>query len=155
MSVSHTPRIGALGVFLLVTLFAFSGCSSSPSNDDRNSRYTLTAFGNSKWTLVHWVSDDGKTQLISTSPRTLNIGYSGNISGNAGVNNYTTTVRVNSGSLVWTPPSTTRMTGAEEAMDQEAHFLKDLQATTHLTVRGDRLLVAGEKPLRLEFKRIR
>jgi heat shock protein HslJ len=154
MSVSLTPRIDAFGVFLLAALFAFTGCSSPPTNDDRNSRYTLTAFGNSGWTLSHWVSTDGTTQSVST-PRSLNIGYSGSITGNAGINSYNTSVHVRSGSLVWSEAATTRMAGSEEAMQQESLFLSDLRATTRVTVRGGKLLLLGEKPLQLEFTRVR
>jgi heat shock protein HslJ len=154
MSVSLTPRIGAFGVFLLAALFAFTGCSSPPSNDDRNSRYTLTAFGNSGWILSHWVSTDGTTQSAAT-PRSLNIGYSGSITGNAGINSYNSTVHVSSGSLVWSKAATTRMAGSEDAMKQEALFLSDLLATKRITVRGGKLLLSGENSLQLEFTRVR
>jgi heat shock protein HslJ len=154
MSVSFS-RIVSLGLCLLVALFTLTGCSSTPGNDDRNSRYTLTAFGNSGWKLLRWVSADGDARPVSANPPSLDIGYAGRISGNAGVNNYTANVHVSSGTLVWSEIATTRMAGSEEAMAVEARFLADLRETTRVTVRNGQLLLQGEKPLRLAFTRVR
>lgn len=153
MSLSRTSLITSLGLMLLGVLIGFTGCASTPDNTGQDSRHTLTAFANSNWALTRWNSADGTHIAPGATSPTLHIGYAGRVDGNAGVNRYGTTVSVVADALVWTPASSTRMAGPEEQTQQEERFLADLRATTRVTVRGDKLIFQGEKPLRLEFTR--
>lgn len=143
-----------LGLMLASALLASAGCVSSATDTDRGSRHTLTAFANSEWSLVRWVPADGSPATLPDARPTVRIGYAGRIDGNSGVNRYSTTVEVHNGSLRWGETAGTRMAGDPGLMEMEARFLSDLRASTRVTVRGDRLVFEGERPLRLEFSRV-
>lgn len=145
-------RLGfAAAVLTSGVAFIFTGCQSSSSVDsDRHSSHTLTAFANSSWVLAGWKSDGKKTALPSNPP-TLQLGYGGQVSGNAGVNRYFGTVKSHEDALVWTGTlASTRMAGEPEAMESENRYMADLRSTTEVTVQGDRLIFTG-KGVRLEF----
>lgn len=143
--------------FVLVTaggLLAFSGCESASSSTGQNSIRTLTTAANSNWVLSAWVTADGVKQPIASHGPTLTIGYQGRVSGNAGVNNYVGNATVRDDQLSWGEHiAVTRIAGSPEAMASENRYLATLKATTRVTIRGDRLVVTGPKPLRLEFVR--
>lgn len=155
MSTVPMPRLLALAVLSLGALLAFAGCASAPSTlSNQDSIRTLTTAANTHWVLAKWTSaDGGKVAILQPAP-TLSIGYQGRISGQAGVNDYVANVSVANDTLDWGDHiGLTRMAGTPELMESEARYLRDLKACLRLTVRGNRLLFTGEKPLRLEFTR--
>jgi len=145
--------------FILVAfggLLAFSGCESATSSTEQNSIRTLTTAANSNWVLSSWITADGVKHAIPSPAPTLTIGYQGRVSGNAGVNNYVGNATVRDDQLSWGEHiAVTRMAGSPEAMAAENLYLATLKAATQVTIRGDRLIVTGPKPLRLEFIRTR
>lgn len=156
MSPVHLFRLLTLCLGSLLALFIFSGCgsTSTSSHDGQDSIRTLTTSAGSNWVLVRWVSTDGQKHTIHAPAPTLVIGYQGRISGNAGVNDYVGNVTVFDDVMNWgSHIAATRMAGPPEVMEAEGAFLTDLKDTKQVTIRGDRLLFTGEKPLRLEFAR--
>lgn len=138
---------------LLGGLLAFSGCGTTvSSSSDQDSNRTLTTSGNTNWVLANWTSTNGEKQAILPPAPTLLIGYAGRISGQSGVNSYVGTARIVGGLLNWgNNLGVTRRAGPPELMASETRYLNDLQATQHVTIRGNRLIFTGKKPLRLEF----
>jgi heat shock protein HslJ len=148
------PRLIAL-VCIFGGLLGFAGCTSSTSSSSgQDTIRTLTTLGNTNWVLSGWTSADGeKPAILSPSP-TLMIGYQGRISGQAGVNNYVGNVSVANDRLTWGQHlGVTRMAGTPELMARENRYLNDLKLTEQLTVRANRLIFLGPKPLRLEYVR--
>ena len=155
MSFVHSPRLLALALVSIGGLLAFSGCESPSSMSGQNSIRTLTTSANSNWVLVSLVTADGVKQPVPASHApSLTIGYQGRVSGNAGVNDYVGNATVADDHLSWGEQlASTRMAGAPELMATENLYLTALKATTQITVNGDRLILTGHKPLRLEFVR--
>ena len=147
------PRFLAC-VLLLGGVLAFSGCTSTSSSSDQDSNRTLTTAANTNWVLARWTSADGEKQTLLPPAPTLLIGYEGRISGQSGVNTYAGTARIVGGQLDWGRNlGVTRMAGSLELMASEIRFLNDLQASQHVTIRGNHLFFTGKKSLRLEFVR--
>ncbi|MET0261998.1 MAG: META domain-containing protein [Rariglobus sp.] len=145
-------RFSFIVLALASGVFFAAGCQSTPSNADRHSSHTLTAYANSSWVLAAWKSD-GKKVALPSNPPTLQLGYQGQVSGHAGVNRYFGTVRVNNDNLVWGDTlASTRMGGDPAQMESEVRFMTDLPKTTEVTVRSGRLIFTG-KGVRLEFVR--
>ena len=143
-------------VALFGGLLAFNGCETTSSAIEQDSGRTLTTSGNTNWVLVQWTSADGGKQTLLPPAPTQRIGDEGRISGRSGVNSYVGTARIVRGQLDWgNNLGVTRMAGSPELMASETRYLNDLQATQHVTIRGNRLIFTGKKPLRLEFVRAR
>ncbi|GEM_PF-3699966 len=156
MTPAHTFRLLALCLGSLLALFTFTGCgsTSTSSHDGQDSIRTLTTSANTNWVLSRWVSADGEKHKIHSPAPTLLIGYQGRISGNAGVNDYVGNVTVYEDVMNWgTHIAATRMAGPPEVLEAENDFFNDLKATKQVTIRSDRLVFTGKKPLRLEFAR--
>jgi heat shock protein HslJ len=137
-------------------VLALAGCgsTSTSSSSEQDSIRTLTTSGNTNWVLVQWTSAAGEKQSIHSPAPTLLIGYQGRISGQAGVNDYVGNITVSEGVLDWGAHiAATRKAGTTESMENENHYLTDLKATKKVTIRNDRLIFTGKKPLRLEFAR--
>lgn len=147
-------RPPSLAFIALAGLLALSGCNSASSVSGQDSGRTLTTSANTRWLLVNWTSADGvKPPLLAPVP-TLNLGYAGQVGGQAGVNFYNGTARIAGGELSWGGGfALTRRTGPDDLMAGETRYLADLRATRHATVRGGRLILTGDAPLRLEFAR--
>lgn len=144
-----------LFILMLGGLVAFTGCATAPSSvSEQDSSRTLTLSANTGWVLVQWTSAGVSKKTIHSPAPTLQIGSGGRISGNAGVNRYIGTVRVNGDRLDWGGNfALTRMAGPPELMAAENDYLDALQSTHSVTERGDHLIFAGVNPLRLEFAR--
>lgn len=155
MRPAFSAKLSFLALVSIVSAtFILSGCSSTPSPDNRGSRHTLTSQGNSSWILASWTSVDGKKNAIpDKQPPSLQIGYQGQVSGNAGINRYFGTVTVNNDILNWTALASTRMGGSDEAQASETRFMSDLNATQHVTLSGGQLVFTGKSGLKLEFVR--
>jgi heat shock protein HslJ len=149
--------LGPLSSLLLVigALLALSGCSSSVSPlSGQDSVRTLTLSANTNWVLTSWTTTLGDKQAIAEPAPTLTIGYTGQISGDAGVNRYTGTARIANNELNWgTGFALTRRAGPPELMMRENKYLNSLRSTKNVTVRGNKLVFTGDKPLRLEYIR--
>jgi heat shock protein HslJ len=154
MSAAIPYRLFVLSLLLLGSL-AFSGCGTPVSSvSGQDSIRTLTTSANTYWVLVKWTSADGENQPLHTPAPTLHIGYQGRISGQAGVNDYVGNARVVDEVINWGASfAATRKAGEPELLASEERYLADLQATRRVTVRNDRLVFTGKKPLRLEFAR--
>lgn len=158
MSTTAASRLFVLVLVAISGLLAFTGCAAGGGGGSpvtgQDSIRTLTTLGNTNWVLTKWTTADGANSPIPPPAPTLMIGYQGRLSGQAGVNNYVGNVTVADDRLNWGRHlAVTRMAGSPELMASEARFLADLQATQHVTSRGNRLIFTGEKPLRLEFTR--
>ncbi|HSI07834.1 MAG: META domain-containing protein [Rariglobus sp.] len=148
-------RLFAISLLSLGGLLALTGCGTAPSPvSGQDSSRTLTLAANTDWVLVRWTSAGVSKHPIHSPAPALQIGNEGRISGNAGVNRYTGVARITDARLNWSGNfALTRMAGPPELMAAENLYLDALQSTHSVTVRDDRLIFTGEKPLRLEFVR--
>jgi heat shock protein HslJ len=151
----RTLRLLPLFLVALGGLLAFSGCSSSVSSVvGQDSGRTLTMSAKTQWVLTAWTNSMGDKQEILPPAPTLDIGYAGEITGQSGVNRYNGTARIANTELDWGAGfALTRRAGPPERMMTENKYLNDLRSTRQVTVRGDKLIFTGDKPLRLEFAR--
>lgn len=150
----RTLRLLPFALLVLGGLLALSGCGSVSALTGQDSNRTLTMSGNTNWVLTSWTTSlDDKQEILAPAP-TLFIGYAGEISGQSGVNRYNGTARIANTELNWGAGfALTRRAGPPELMMSENKYLNDLRSTRQVTVRGDKLIFTGDKPLRLEFAR--
>lgn len=150
----RTLRLLPLALLALGGLLALSGCGSVSTITGQDSSRTLTMSANTTWVLASWTTTLGDKQEIASPAPTLGIGHAGEITGQTGVNNYHGTARISNAELDWGAGfALTRRAGPPELMMRENQYLNDLRSTRHVTVRGDKLIFTGGKPLRLEFVR--
>lgn len=137
-AVTPNPRLRLLGLLLL------GACAAAPARPD------------SIEPLV------GSWQLAAAVPAgaripTMSIARSGAVSGNAGVNRFTSQIDVGqlaAGHFQIAGGAATKMAGPPEAMQLEASFRQSLAAADAVKVNADTLLLLqGERPL-IEFRRV-
>jgi heat shock protein HslJ len=94
-----------------------------------------------QWDALAYNNGKGALQsLAASSAITATFGSDGSLTGNAGVNQYTTTYTT-SGDMMTIDAAiaTTKMAGPEELMQQEAAYLAALPQTATYTIEGDEL----------------
>jgi len=101
----------------------------------------------SEWRLVKWVANGAEKSILGDSAITLAFDPSGKIAGNASLNRFTGTYRVDvDGRLQWprTGFTLTRMAGPAPLMGQERAFLESLRRTVQYRVDGPQLILESE-----------
>jgi heat shock protein HslJ len=124
---------------------------------DGNTVLTFTAQKSDALTSVTWQAtavNNGKQAVVSLlagSEITANFTSDGKLSGKAGCNNYNTGYKVDGNSIQIEPAATTRMMCSEPqgVMEQEAAYLKALEAAKTFELVGSRLTLFGEDGARL------
>lgn len=104
---------------LLLGLLLLAGCASeTPTPPLEGTSWDCESF-----------SVGGKPQvMLSDAPITAEFSEDGQLTGNASVNNYTTTYETDGNSLtIGQEIATTMMAGSDEAMRQEANYLTTLK----------------------------
>jgi heat shock protein HslJ len=92
------------------------------------------------WKVVNYNNGkDAVVSLVAGSELTMEFGSDGYIGGSGGVNRYHGAYEVDGASISIGPLASTKMAGEPELMDQEAAFLKALEASTQWTVVRGRL----------------
>jgi len=92
------------------------------------------------WNVVNYNNGkDAVVSLVAGSELTLEFGTDGQVSGSGGVNRYNGAYEVDGASISVGPLASTKMAGEPELMEQEAAFLKALEASTQWTVVRGRL----------------
>jgi heat shock protein HslJ len=105
-----------------------------------------TSRGN-EWRLVKWVSNGAEKAIVTDSAVTIAFDPSGKIAGNASVNRFSGTYRVDiDGRLVWPRAgfALTRMAGPQPLMAQERSFLESLRRTTQYRADGSQLVLESQ-----------
>jgi heat shock protein HslJ len=82
---------------------------------------------------------DGVVSSAGDPDRTMTFTADGQVSGQAGVNRFDGTARVDGDRITIGPLRTTRMSGSPEAMDAEAAFLRALEDVVGVRLEGDEL----------------
>jgi heat shock protein HslJ len=95
-----------------------------------------------RWEVINY--NNGRGALVSVldgSRIALDFSTDGQVSGNAGCNNYFTSYQVNGNNITIVQPSSTSLFCAEPegVMDQEAEFLAALQTAVTFRITGDTL----------------
>lgn len=143
-----------LALVALGGLLAFTGCDTVSSLSGQDSGRTLTLAANTRWVLSSWTDSMGdRVEILPPAP-TLDLGYGGRVSGQAGVNRYTGEARVSDSLLDWGAGfALTRRAGPPALMMSENQYLDALRSTRRVTVRGGKLVFTGKSSLRLEYVR--
>jgi heat shock protein HslJ len=91
------------------------------------------------WSVRGVRISDGVVSNVTDPDRTMTFTADGQVSGQAGVNTFRGSARVDGDRIVIGPLRTTRMAGSPEAMDAEAAFLEALEAVVAVRLEGDDL----------------
>jgi len=94
-----------------------------------------------RWDVLNYNNGLALTTLIAGSYITLDFGADGQVSGNAGCNNYFASYQVSGNNITIGQPSSTSLFCAEPegVMEQEAEFLAALQTAATFRITGDTL----------------
>ena len=94
-----------------------------------------------RWEVINYNNGQGLVTLLVDSRIALDFGTDGQVSGNAGCNNYFTSYWVNGNSITIGQPSSTSLFCAEPegVMQQEAEFLETLQTAATFRIDGNTL----------------
>jgi heat shock protein HslJ len=84
---------------------------------------------------------DGVVSSATDPDRSMTFSADGQVSGDAGVNTFSGTARLDGDRLILGPLRTTRMAGTPEAMDAEAAFLAALEEAVAIRLEGDDLVL--------------
>ncbi|MFN3408885.1 MAG: META domain-containing protein [Limisphaerales bacterium] len=99
----------------------------------------LAALAGTRWRLVEMAGESVGTNR----PPTLVFAAEGKISGHAGVNRFSGSLRVEGETLKVGPLAATRMAGSPAAMEREAKYLGALESISRLERDGDTLRLRG------------
>lgn len=135
-----------------VGVLAAQGCSTTPEPESDR----LSPAG--EWVLAS-IEDEPISRAVPRSARTpiVRIDESGAVSGNAGVNRFTGSVRAADlavGGFTLSPLATTRMAGTAEAMGFESRFLDALSRVDAYEARSNALFLMQDTRTLLSFDRI-
>ena len=100
-----------------------------------------------EWRLVKWVAGGAEKAMVADSAVTIAFDPSGKIAGNASVNRFSGTYRVDiDGRMEWPRAgfALTKMAGPPPLMAQERSFLESLRRTTQYRVEGSQLLLESQ-----------
>lgn len=121
-------RLGKLTILAiaLLALALLLGCTSAPPAEDAT-QPTKDPGGSivGSWNCVTFTVGGSRASTIPTdTPITAEFTAEGELSGNAGVNSYSTTYETDGGSLkIGSEIATTKMAGSDAAMKQESDYL--------------------------------
>ena len=104
------------------------------------------------WDVLYYNNGKGgMTTPLNGSEISLLFGNDGQVSGNAGCNNYTAGFKVNGDQLAIGPAAATRMfcSTPEGVMDQEVAYLNALGSVSSFTIQGDALTLLDAKGTKL------
>ena len=100
-----------------------------------------------EWRLVKWVATGTEKAMVADSAVTIAFDPSGKIAGNASVNRFSGTYRVDmDGRMEWPRAgfALTKMAGPQPMMAQERAFLESLRRTTQYRVEGLQLVLESQ-----------
>jgi heat shock protein HslJ/uncharacterized protein YecT (DUF1311 family) len=121
--------------------------AAEPDKPAASAGATPVASRGNEWRLVKWVSNGAEKAIVADSAVTIAFDPSGKIAGNASVNRFSGTYRVDiDGRLVWPRAgfALTRMAGPQPLMAQERSFLESLRRTTQYRAEGSQLVLESQ-----------
>ena len=120
---------------------------AQPDKPAASSGSAPAASRGNEWRLVKWVASGTEKGIVADSAVTIAFDPSGKIAGNASVNRFSGTYRVDiDGRMEWPRAgfALTKMVGPQSLMAQERSFLESLRRTTQYRVEGSQLLLESQ-----------
>jgi heat shock protein HslJ len=140
--------------YVLCMLMGLAGCSSgsprAPVADDKEAAVTAAderTLRGSSWRLA----DLGGTGVLDGAEATLTFPEAGRIAGNGSCNNFSGRAAIGAGTIRIGPLASTKRACPPAVMDQEAKYLRAMEAAQLIAMQGPFLLVYArgmEEPLR-------
>lgn len=129
----------------MVALLMIGGCTpaAEPAAPEAESMAPAQDLADTSWDCYEFAVGATPMPVLSTAPITMQFGADGTLSGNSGVNTYTTSYKTDGTSIeIGEQIASTMMAGEEDAMKQEADFLVTLPtaATFNITDNGELVL---------------
>jgi len=108
-----------------------------------NTAAPATGLPGTKWNLTYLVDGarQSKSPLLANTQITLIFGADGNLSGNAGCNQYNGSYQVNGNQITIGPLISTMMACPQETMQQESTYLIALQSATSFEQSAQQLII--------------
>ena len=120
---------------------------AQPDKPAASSGAAPAASRGNEWRLVKWVASGAEKAMVADSAVTIAFDPSGKIAGNASVNRFSGTYRVDmDGRMEWPRAgfALTKMAGPQPLMAQERSFLESLRRTTQYRVEGLQLVLESQ-----------
>ena len=121
--------------------------AAQPDKPAASSGAAPAASRGNEWRLVKWVASGTEKAMVADSAVTIAFDPSGKIAGNASVNRFSGTYRVDmDGRMEWPRAgfALTKMAGPQPLMAQERAFLESLRRTTQYRVEGLQLVLESQ-----------
>jgi heat shock protein HslJ len=133
-------------VSLVASLLVIGGCTpaAQPSEPAAKPAAEVPSLADTSWSCYEFSVAGSPQTAIESVPITAKFGADGTLSGNAGVNTYSTTYKTDGNKITIDPQIvTTKMAGSQEAMDQESNYLLALPTAVSYNVleKGDLVLL--------------